>query len=97
MAVSKKPRKKKGTGATSVSTDVKAETVEAPSVKKKKVGPAEFLQQVRAEGAKVVWTTRQETIISTIMVLVMVMIMSAFFFSVDQVFRWIVPMVLDLN
>ncbi|MEE9329861.1 MAG: preprotein translocase subunit SecE [Parvularculaceae bacterium] len=96
MAVSKKPRKKTS-GATSVSTDVKAETAEAPAMKKNKVGPAEFLQQVRAEGAKVVWTTRQETIISTIMVLVMVMIMSAFFFSVDQVFRWIVPMVLDLN
>ena len=34
MAVSKKPRKKTS-GATSVSTDVKAETAEAPAMKKK--------------------------------------------------------------
>ena len=37
-----------------------------------KTNPFEFLQQVRAEGAKVTWPTRKETMITTVMVFVMV-------------------------
>lgn len=55
--------------------------------KKKKTNPFEFLQQVRNEAAKVTWTTRNETLVSTIMVLIMVAIMALFFFGVDQVLR----------
>ena len=36
-----------------------------------KTNPFEFLQQVRAEGAKVTWPTRKETLITTAMVFVM--------------------------
>ncbi|MCM0751390.1 preprotein translocase subunit SecE [Brucella pseudogrignonensis] len=36
-----------------------------------KTNPITFLQQVRAETAKVSWPTRRETVISTIMVVVM--------------------------
>ena len=39
--------------------------------KKKSVGPLTFLRQVRAEGNKVTWTSRQETIQATIFVLIM--------------------------
>ncbi len=35
------------------------------------VGPFEFLQQVRAEAAKVVWPTRRETVVTTVMVVIM--------------------------
>jgi preprotein translocase subunit SecE len=66
-------------------------------VKKKSVGPVEFYKQVRAEMQKVTWTTRGETMVSTIMVLIMVAIMSVFFFSVDQILRFIVPRILSLN
>jgi len=55
--------------------------------KKKKVGLFKFLQQVRSEGAKVTWTTRNETVVSTVMVLIMVTIMAVFFFGVDQLLR----------
>ena len=50
--------------------------------------PFTFLQQVRSETAKVTWPSRRETLISTIMVLVMVMIASLFFFAVDQIYGW---------
>jgi preprotein translocase subunit SecE len=66
-------------------------------VKKKSVGPFEFYKQVRAEMQKVTWTTRGETMVSTIMVLIMVAIMSVFFFSVDQILRFVVPRILSLN
>ena len=49
-----------------------------------KVNPFSFLQQVRAEVAKVVWPTRRETIITTIMTLVLVFITALFFFIIDQ-------------
>ncbi|GGY44120.1 preprotein translocase subunit SecE [Parvularcula lutaonensis] len=74
----------------------RSERAEAP-LKKKKVGPVEFFRQVIAEGRKVTWTSRGEVIVSTIMVLIMVTIMSLFFFAVDQVLRWIIPMILSLN
>ena len=37
-----------------------------------KVNPAQFVQQVRQEAAKVTWPSRKETSISTIMVFVFV-------------------------
>ena len=56
--------------------------------KKKRTNPLEFLQQVRNEASKVTWTSRNETMVSTIMVLIMVAIMALFFFGVDQVLRF---------
>ena len=49
-----------------------------------KTNPFTFLQQVRAEAAKVVWPSRRETAISTVMVLVMVVLASLFFLVADQ-------------
>lgn len=65
--------------------------------KKKSTSPLEFFQQVRSEGAKVTWTSRSETMVSTIMVLIMVVIMAIFFFVVDQVLRWGVCTVLPIE
>jgi len=50
--------------------------------------PFEFLQEVRAEGSKVTWPTRRETIVTTIMVFIFVIITSVFFLVVDQVLRF---------
>ncbi|NQV48038.1 MAG: preprotein translocase subunit SecE [Rhodospirillaceae bacterium] len=50
-----------------------------------KTSPAQFIQEVRQETAKVTWPTRKETGISTAMVFVMVILAAAFFFFVDQV------------
>lgn len=45
----------------------------------------EFYGEVKREIAKVTWPTKQETIRATIMVLVMAVIASIFFFAVDAV------------
>lgn len=65
--------------------------------KKKSVSPLEFFQQVRNEGEKVTWTTRNEATVSTIMVLIMVTIMSLFFLLVDQTLRFGVGALLSLG
>ncbi len=51
--------------------------------KKRSVGPITFLRQVREEGNKVTWTTRQETIQATIFVLIMSVLIAIFLFVVD--------------
>jgi len=62
-----------------------------------KTNPFEFLQQVRAEGAKVTWPTRKETLITTAMVFVMVVLASVFFLLTDQVIQWGVRLVLGIG
>ena len=52
-----------------------------------RTNPLVFLQQVRAETAKVAWPTRREVTISTIMVLVLATLVAIFFFLVDLSIR----------
>ncbi len=47
--------------------------------------PITFLQQVRAEALKVTWPSRRETMISTLMVVVMAVLAALFFFAADQI------------
>ena len=89
-----------GAGAQTSKAASGSETIEgrADEVKKKKSAtPMEFAQQVRNELSKVTWTTRNETLISTVMVLVMVAIMAIFFFVVDQGLRFAVCNVLPIE
>ncbi len=53
-----------------------------------RTNPFQFVQQVRAEVAKVVWPTRRETGITTVMVMIMATIFAAFFFVVDILIRF---------
>jgi preprotein translocase subunit SecE len=48
-----------------------------------RTNPFTFLQQVRAEAAKIVWPSRRETTISTVMVLVMAILAAIFFLLAD--------------
>lgn len=49
--------------------------------------PVEFFGQVRQEGRRVTWATRQEVTVSTIMVVIMVAAAAVFFFIVDFLIR----------
>lgn len=64
---------------------------------KKGVGPVTFARQVRAEGAKVTWTSRQETIAATIMVVIMSILVALFLFLADQVIGTVVRMITGLG
>ena len=59
--------------------------------------PFEFIQQVRAEAAKVVWPTRRETLVTTGLVLLLVVFVSVFFLVVDQVLRELVSLALGFG
>lgn len=51
------------------------------------INPIQFIQQVRAEVAKVVWPTRREVLLTTVMVLIMAALTAAFFALVDLLIR----------
>ena len=52
-----------------------------------KTNPITFIQQVRAEGSKVVWPTRREVVLTTVMVFIMAALTAAFFSLVDILIR----------
>jgi preprotein translocase subunit SecE len=62
-----------------------------------KISPFEYLQQVRAEGAKVVWPSRRETVVTTMMVVAMAVFASLFFLLADQVFSRLIGFILALG
>jgi preprotein translocase subunit SecE len=49
--------------------------------------PFQFLQQTRAEIAKVVWPTRREVLVTTAMVFLMAVVFAILFFFVDWLIR----------
>ncbi len=59
--------------------------------------PFTFLQDVRTEAGKVTWPTRRETVITTILVVIMVVLASLFFVAVDQTLRLFVRFILSLG
>ncbi|HWU16225.1 MAG TPA: preprotein translocase subunit SecE [Devosia sp.] len=59
--------------------------------------PIQFLQQVRQETSKVTWPGRNEVLISTIMVLVLVAAASIFFLLADQIISWAVSLMLSIR
>lgn len=62
-----------------------------------KPDPLQFLQEVRSEAKKVTWPTRKETMITTGMVLLMVVIASIFFLAADQLIRVAVGFILGIG
>ena len=60
-----------------------------------KVSPGEFIRQVKAETDKVVWPSRRETMTTAIMVVIMTLVLSVFFFGVDSIFSQIVQLLLS--
>ncbi|MFC7380274.1 preprotein translocase subunit SecE [Brevundimonas sp. GCM10030266] len=59
-----------------------AVAAEAPAPKKRTSIP-QFASQVRAEGRKIVWPSRKETWITSVMVFIMVAVATVFFAIVD--------------
>ncbi len=58
--------------------------------------PAEFIKQVRAETARVAWPTGRETVMTTIMVIIMTTILGLIFFGLDSFFSFVVRSLLAL-
>jgi preprotein translocase subunit SecE len=71
------------TAAVTAPASALAKEAPAPVEKKKRTSPVQFFREVRAEAKKITWPTRNETVITSIIVFVMVIIASIFFMIVD--------------
>ena len=60
------------------------------------INPAQFVAQVRAEGAKVVWPSRKDAGMTTLMVFLMALLVALFFFAFDQFLSVAVDFLLSL-
>jgi preprotein translocase subunit SecE len=52
---------------------------------REKIGPREYLSEVKGEMRKVAWPTRKEVVNSTIIVLIAVIVMTSLIFGFDYV------------
>ncbi|SLN41717.1 preprotein translocase subunit SecE [Roseovarius litorisediminis] len=52
-----------------------------------RTNPLQFIQQVRSEVSKVVWPTRREVMLTTVMVFIMAALTAVFFSLVDLLIR----------
>ncbi|RYZ13690.1 MAG: preprotein translocase subunit SecE [Alphaproteobacteria bacterium] len=83
MAKAKTPGKRPQMGAKPQTVpSVQTVAVDAPSTRKK-TSPAQFFNEVRAEARKIVWPSRKETWITSVMVFIMVLLAALFFWVVD--------------
>lgn len=84
--------KKKSVGAPAAATSSAAPVTAAP-----KVGPVKYIGQVRQEARRVVWPGWPEVWKTTVLVMILFVLMGAFFFVVDWALANIVQLVLGLG
>ena len=62
-----------------------------------KVNPAQFIQEVRQETAKVTWPSRNETTVSPVLVVIRVIVSAIFFLVADQILQYGVKLILGIG
>ena len=81
------PNRTKAVAVAETKVDKKRKAIDKPSVKERTTGTfdkiGQFLREVRIELSKVTWPTRKDTIASTSVVLVIVILIAAFLGIVD--------------
>lgn len=94
MAKAKTPGRRPQTAQPAIAGAAVAADASAP---KKRTSIPQFISQVRAEGRKIVWPSRKETWITSVMVFIMVAIAAVFFFVVDAALTFLSGFVLAIG
>ena len=61
------------------------------------INPFKFIQSVKQEALKVTWATRKEVMLGTLMVFVLATIAALFFLLLDQIYRFLLDIILTIN
>jgi len=61
------------------------------------INPFRFIQGVKQEAYKVTWSTRKEVMIGSFMVFVLATIASIFFLLLDQIYKFLLDIILTIN
>ena len=63
----------------------------------KKTSPALFVRQVRQELQKVTWPSRRDTLISSLIVILLILLFSIFFLLSDQVWSFSIKKIIEIG
>ena len=61
------------------------------------INPLRFIQEVKQEGFKVTWPKGREVVIGSLMVFVLASIAALFFLLLDQIYKFLLDIVLTIN
>ena len=61
------------------------------------INPLRFMQGVKQEAFKVSWTSKKEVLIGSAMVFVLASIAAIFFLLLDQIYRFLLDLILTFN
>ena len=64
---------------------------------KEMINPLKFIQQVKQEAFKVTWPKSKEVAIGSLMVFVLASIASIFFLLLDQIYKFLLDIILTIN
>ena len=67
------------------------------NVEKKKTSPALFVRQVRQEMQKVTWPQRRDTLISSAIVILLIVLFSLFFLLTDQIWSFSIKKIIQIG
>ena len=59
--------------------------------------PLKFVQSVKQEAFKVTWPTRKDVLLGSLMVFVLATIAAIFFLFLDQIFKFLLDLILIIN
>lgn len=96
MAKAKTPGRRQMGAKPQTVPAVQTVTVDSATPKKKTSLP-QFASQVRAEARKIVWPSRKETWITSVMVFIMVLIATLFFWIVDSLLTFLSQFILAIG
>ena len=61
------------------------------------INPLKFIQSVKQEAFRVTWPTRKDVMLGTLMVFVLATIAALFFLLLDQIYRFLLDIILTIN
>ena len=61
------------------------------------INPLRFLQEVKQEAFKVTWTSKKDVAIGSLMVFVLAGIAAVFFLLLDQIYKFLLDIILTIN
>ena len=64
---------------------------------KKMFNPLKFIQSVKQEAFKVTWPTRRDVLIGSLMVFALATVAAIFFLLLDQIYRFLLDILLTIN
>ena len=59
--------------------------------------PLRFIQEVKQEALKVTWPTKKEVLLGALMVFVLATVAAIFFLLLDQIYRFLLDIILTIN